>query len=89
VRLADHVTLNFNYKMSTAAVSLDIEKAFDTAWHTGLLYKLAKMEFSINLINIISSFLSHIKFRVSLRLDIWKPCYHRVPSCPPHSITCI
>jgi hypothetical protein len=44
MRLADHVTLNFN-KMSTAAVFLDIEKAFDTTWHTGLLYKLAKWNF--------------------------------------------
>jgi hypothetical protein len=42
VRLTDHVTLNFNNKMSTAAVFLDIEKAFDTTWHTGLLYKLSK-----------------------------------------------
>jgi hypothetical protein len=42
------VTLNFNNKMSTAVVFLDIEKAFDTTWHTGLLYKLAKMEFSVN-----------------------------------------
>jgi hypothetical protein len=32
MRLADHVILNFN-KKSTAAVFLDIEKAFDTAWH--------------------------------------------------------
>jgi hypothetical protein len=30
MRLTDHVTLNFNNKMSTAAVFLDIEKAFDT-----------------------------------------------------------
>jgi hypothetical protein len=37
---------------------LDIEKAFDTTWHTGLLYKLGKMEFSVNLIKLISSFLS-------------------------------
>jgi hypothetical protein len=29
-RLTDHVTLNFNNKMSTAALFLDIEKAFDT-----------------------------------------------------------
>jgi hypothetical protein len=36
----DHVTLNFNNNMSMAAVFLDIEKAFDTAWHLGLLYKL-------------------------------------------------
>jgi hypothetical protein len=38
MRLTDHVTLNFNNNMSTAAVFLDIEKAFDTTWHNGLLY---------------------------------------------------
>jgi len=31
MRLTDHVTLNFN-NLSTAAVFLDIEKAFDTTW---------------------------------------------------------
>jgi hypothetical protein len=56
--LADHVTLKFNSNMSTAAVFLDIEKAFDTTWHPGLLYKLAKLKFSNNLIKLISSFLS-------------------------------
>jgi hypothetical protein len=30
MRLAEHVTLKFNNNMSTAAVFLDIEKAFDT-----------------------------------------------------------
>jgi hypothetical protein len=39
MRLADHVTLNFDNKMSKAAVFLDIEKAVDTTWHNGLLYK--------------------------------------------------
>jgi hypothetical protein len=39
------MTLNFNNNMSTAAVFLDIEKAFDTTWHNGLLYKLFKMNF--------------------------------------------
>jgi hypothetical protein len=37
MRLTDHVTLNFN-NMSTAAVFLDTEKAFDTTWHNVLLY---------------------------------------------------
>jgi hypothetical protein len=44
MRLADHVTLNFNNTMSTAAVFLDIEKSFDTTWHSGLLYKLSILE---------------------------------------------
>jgi hypothetical protein len=61
MRLADHVTLHFNNKMSTAAVFLDIEKTFDTTGHTGLLYK-----FSANLIKLISSFLTQRKFRVSV-----------------------
>jgi hypothetical protein len=39
MRLADHVTINFNNNMSMAAVFLDIERAFDTTWHPGLLYK--------------------------------------------------
>jgi hypothetical protein len=50
--------------MSTAAVFLDIEKAFDTTLHLGLLYKLSKLEFLISLIKLISSFLSQRKFRV-------------------------
>jgi hypothetical protein len=44
MRLMDHMTLNFN-KMSMAAVYLDIEKASDTTWHTGLLYILLKLNF--------------------------------------------
>jgi hypothetical protein len=66
MRLTDHVTLNFNNKMSTVAVFLDIEKTFDTTWHTGFLYKLSKLEFSISLIKFISSFLSQRKLRVSV-----------------------
>jgi hypothetical protein len=42
MRLADHVTLQFNSNMFTAAVFLGIEKAFGTTWQPGLLYKLSK-----------------------------------------------
>jgi hypothetical protein len=61
MRLAGHVTLNFSTKMSTAEVFLDTEKAFDTVWHTGLLYKLSKLEFLDSLIKLISSFLPQRK----------------------------
>jgi hypothetical protein len=73
MRLAGHVTLNFNNKMSTATVFLDIEKTFDTTWHPGLLYKLSKLKFSINLIKLISSFLSQRKFRVSVEGEMSTP----------------
>jgi hypothetical protein len=66
MRLTDHVTFNFNNKMSTAAEFLDIEKAFDTTWHSGLLYKLSKLEFTTSLVKLIGSFLSQSKFRVTV-----------------------
>jgi hypothetical protein len=66
MRQTDHVTLNFNKNMSTAAVFLDIRQAFDTTWHFGLLCKLSKLEFSISLIKLVSSFLSQCKFSVSV-----------------------
>jgi hypothetical protein len=72
MRLTDHVPLNFN-NMSTAAVFLDIEKAFDTTWHNGLLYKLSKMNFSASLIKLISSFLSNRQFSVSVEGEMSTP----------------
>jgi hypothetical protein len=63
-RLKDHVTLIFNNNKAAAPVFLDIEKAFDTTWHLGLLYKLSELKFLISLIKLISSFLAQIKFRV-------------------------
>jgi hypothetical protein len=68
MRLTDLVILNFNTKISTAAVFLDNEKTFDTTWHSGLLYKLSKLEFSTSLIKLISSFLSQGKYSVSVEV---------------------
>ncbi|PNF28984.1 hypothetical protein B7P43_G15105 [Cryptotermes secundus] len=73
VRLADHVTLNFNNKMSTSTVFLDIEKAFDTTWHSGLLYKSSKLQFLNSLTKLIGSFLSQRKFRVSVEGEMSTP----------------
>jgi hypothetical protein len=64
MRLTDYVTLKFNNSMSTAAVFLKIEKAFDTSLHPGLLYELSKLHFSANLIKLISLFLSKRQFIV-------------------------
>jgi hypothetical protein len=65
MRLADHI-LNFNNNMSTAAIFSGIEKAFDTTRKSGVLYKLSELGFSASLIKLIASFLTNIKFEVSL-----------------------
>jgi hypothetical protein len=53
---------------------LDTEKAFDTIWHLGLLYKLSELKFSIFLIKLISSFLSErvpVVDEMSMQRDIY------------------
>jgi hypothetical protein len=62
MRLEVHINLNFNNNMSTAAVVLDIEKAFNTTWHSGYyIYKLSELEFLTSLIKVIASSLTDRK----------------------------
>jgi hypothetical protein len=94
MRLTYHLTLNFNNNMSTAVVFLEVERAFDTTWHLGLLYKLSKLKFSISLVKVISSFLSQRKFRVSVDSEMSTPrdIQARVPQgsiLPPHCTVCL
>lgn len=55
-----------NEKESTGLITIDIEKAFDSVWHAGLLHKLLTMNFPITLCKFISSFLKDRKFLVYL-----------------------
>jgi hypothetical protein len=73
MRLTDNITMNFNNKMSTAALFLDIEKASDTTWHTGLLYKTSKLQFPSNLTKLIYLFLTNRVFRVSVEGKLSTP----------------
>jgi hypothetical protein len=50
--------------MSLVAVFLDIKKAFNTTWHSGLLCKLSELEISTSVIKLIASFLTDRKFKV-------------------------
>jgi hypothetical protein len=72
-RLADHITLNFNNNMSMAAVFLDIEKALNKTWHSGILYKLSELACSTSLIKLIASFLTSRKFKVLVEGEFSTP----------------
>lgn len=66
VRVSELISKNFNTKKSTAAVLLDIHKAFDTVWHVGLLYKLIKLKFPRYIIKFIRSYLEKRYFQVTV-----------------------
>lgn len=63
-RLADTITKGFNLNKHTGMVLLDIEKAFDTVWHKGLILKLIKMNFPPYLIHLINSYIQDRSFQV-------------------------
>lgn len=65
-RVVKMVKTNFARKRSTGMFLLDIEKAFDTIWHNGLLHKLLSFDFPIPLIKIIQSFLSNRSYYVNI-----------------------
>ncbi|GFU15175.1 RNA-directed DNA polymerase from mobile element jockey [Trichonephila clavipes] len=64
LRVVEYAKSGFKEKKCTGAVFLDIQKAFDRVWHTGLIYKLIKINAPPQLILIIKSFLNNRSFAV-------------------------
>lgn len=62
-RVAEHITHNLNLKQSTGMFLLDIEKAFDTVWHDGLLHKLGS-HLPLSTVKLIQSYLTNRSFQV-------------------------
>lgn len=58
------VSNELSNKRITTAVSLDIQSAFDTVWHKGLIHKLMKIGINSSIIEIIYCFLSQRSFTV-------------------------
>ncbi|CAI6371538.1 unnamed protein product [Macrosiphum euphorbiae] len=66
-KLIDDLVINTNNNRHTAAIFLDMEKAFDREWHDGLIHKLHAMStVPTPLIKIIKSFLSNRNFRIQI-----------------------
>ena len=65
-RLTNDITTEFNKNRSTALVLLDIEKAFDTVWHKGLIHKLHVSNLPLYTIKIIQNYLKKRTLAVSV-----------------------
>ena len=64
--VADRIAKAFNRSGSTRAVALDISKAFDRVWHTGILHELKSYGILGQIFGLISSFHNNRWLRVAL-----------------------
>lgn len=64
VRITAYITNNFNINKSTAMTLLDIEKAFDTVWHLGLILVMSDLDFPRYIIKLIYNYLTNRYFKV-------------------------
>ncbi|GFX57956.1 RNA-directed DNA polymerase from mobile element jockey [Trichonephila clavipes] len=62
--LTEKITAGFQRGRSTGAVFLDIQKAFDRVWVSGLIYKLITNNFPPALIHLINSYLVNRSYQV-------------------------
>lgn len=70
LRICNHIKSNRDIVKSTGMVLLDIEKAFDTVWHDGLLYKLIHLRFPPYICKIVQSFLTRRRFVVQVNSGV-------------------
>lgn len=63
-RITNMIQRNKRQRLSTGIVLMDIEKAFDSIWHNGLIHKIKTYGFPIYIVKIIQSFLSERSFKV-------------------------
>lgn len=65
-RVAETILQGLNMHESTGMFLLDIEKAFDTVWHQGLIHKLIQLDTPSVLIHLIKSYLNNRSFQVHI-----------------------
>jgi hypothetical protein len=65
-RLGQSLLLAKGKRWVTTAISLDVEKAFDSVWHDGIRYKLSALRLPIKLVRVLSSFLTDRTIKVKM-----------------------
>lgn len=66
VRIAHAITVSYNKSNVTSLVLLDIEKAFDTVWIQGIVYKLIKYQFEQSLVKLVYNHLTNRQFKIKI-----------------------
>ena len=69
--VSDRIVRALNRYGATPAVALDISRAFDRAWHAGLLHKLRSYGITGQIFGLISSFLSNRQLRLICNIGIY------------------
>lgn len=64
--ICNWINQNKSARKSTGMVLLDVEKAFDSIWHDGLIYKMNLFNFPKYILKLIRSFCLHRSFQVSV-----------------------
>jgi hypothetical protein len=65
-RLTEFIAHGYNIRKHTGLITIDLEKAYDTVWINGLIFKLISFKFPAYLIKFIHSYLSNRSFSVTL-----------------------
>ncbi|GBM29798.1 putative RNA-directed DNA polymerase from transposon X-element, partial [Araneus ventricosus] len=73
LRMVEHIREGFCNKIDTAAVFIDIAKAFDRVWIDGLLYKMHKLKITRKLILLLQSYLKGRSFVVRVGKELSTP----------------
>jgi len=73
VRISEYIGEAISRKEAISFLSIDISKAFDKIYHTGLIYKLIKINISPKLIILLRNYLRYRSFTVRVNSDISTP----------------
>lgn len=72
-RLKTEVTGALNRAECVLAIFLDIERAFDTVWHAGLLHKLINLNIPLPFVSLIRSYLTNRISRTYIQGKLSRP----------------
>lgn len=69
--ITEHINTSFEKHCYTGVIFIDIYKAFDKVWHTGLMYKLKMLNTTKYLFNIINSFILNRQLSVKINDNVF------------------